>query len=394
MKIKKEKNKHVRNSLIIIYLASFFLALANALPAYINSSMIESAVNVRYVGFYFASANTVTFFAMLFFPRLIRRIGNLFSTKLMLGLGVASSLALALRPAPLYLLIFFVTIWMATSLLFNNMDIFLESFTDNYSTGKTRAIYFSIMNLAWIFAPFLASRIVMINDSYGLVYLISSILLLIFFIIITFNKKKINKKVTYDKVNTKETIIDFWKNLNLRGIYFTSFFLSLFYNSAVVFIPIHLHTNLGLDWGALGIIFSVALVPFVLVEVPAGIIADKYLGEKEITYVGLSILIISLLLFFFVKSSNPWVWGAILFLSRVGAALVEAMRESGFFKIVDVENVSHINFLRTSSPLGYLVGSGLGVLVLLFYPIQYLFIFLAILFLYSFYFVFITKDSK
>jgi hypothetical protein len=83
-----------------------------------------------------------------------------------------------------------------------------------------------------------------------------------------------------------------------------------------------------------------------------------------------------------------------LFFSRVGAALIEAMRESRFFKIVDVEHVSHINFLRTSYPLGFIVASGAGVLILNFYTVEYVFLFLAVLLLSSFYFTNIIRDSK
>ena len=86
--------------------------------------------------------------------------------------------------------------------------------------------------------------------------------------------------------------------------------------------------------------------------------------------------------------------GSYIIFSRIGAALIEAMRESRFFKLVDVEDVSHINVLRTSHPLGYLVGAGIGALVLSFYSIEFLFLFSAILFLYCFYFIFLIKDSK
>ena len=140
--------------------------------------------------------------------------------------------------------------------------------------------------------------------------------------------------------------------------------------------------------------FSLILIPFVLVEIPAGIMADKKWGEKELMSVGFVILIISLILFFTTKSASPLIWGAILFFSRIGAALIESMRESRFFKIIDVEDVSHINFLRTSYPLGYIIGPLLASLILSFYEIQYLFLFLAVLFLYTFYFVYIIKDSK
>lgn len=394
-KIKKTtKSPRFKKNLTILYFAGFFLAIANALPAYINSSFIEGSVGLKHVSLYFIAANAVTFLAMLIFPGVIRKVGNLISAKLMVALGIISSLVLASNPNAFFLFFFFITTLVATNLLWNNMDIFVESFTSDCNTGKTRAIYFSVNNAGWILAPFIASLLVRGNNNYSLVYLSSAILIAVFFLIITLNKKKVHKKVEYDKIKIWETILDFWRNSSLKGVYFCSFFLNLFYSLAVVFIPIYLHTCLGFDWKVLGIMFSIMLVPFVLLEIPAGIVADKYLGEKELTYVGMTILIISLLLFFFVKSLNPWVWGAILFFSRIGAALVEAMRESRFFKIVDAENVSHINFLRTTHPLGYLVGTALGALILIFYPVQYTFLFLAILFLYSFYFIHIIKDSK
>ncbi|MFA7365333.1 MAG: MFS transporter, partial [Patescibacteria group bacterium] len=376
------------------YLAGFMLAISTAFPAYINSNFIETFVATKYVGLFFVAANVITFFAMLFFPSIIRKFSNIISAKVMMLINIVSLMALMVSPSPVILLIFFVLMWASSNLLWINMDIFVESFTENESTGKTRAIFFTFMNLGWILSPMFASMLVISPDYYNLVYLAAAFLILVYYFVVVSNEKKVSVAVEYDKLNIIQTVTDFWKNLNLRGVYFVSFFLNLFFSSAVVFIPIYLHNAIGFGWSTLGIMFSIMLIPFVLIEIPAGIIADKYLGEKEMTYAGLAIILVSLLLFFFTKSTSPLVWGSILFLSRIGAALIEAMRESRFFKIVDAENVSHINFLRTSYPLGYLVGSGLGVFILSFYDIQYLFLFLAVLFLFSFYFVFIIKDSK
>lgn len=391
---KKNIDLKIKKSLAVLYIAGFILAISTAFPAYINSNFIKNVVDIRYVGLFFVASNIATFFAMLFFPTVIRKIGNLLSAKLMMLVNIISLMFLIIFPGPFWLFVFFISMWVSSNLLWINMDIFVEIFTKNANTGKTRAIYFTFMNLGWIFSPILATRLVIAENYYNLVYLSSAFLILFFYFIIVFNEKRVDKSIGYDKLKIRETIIGFFKNLNLQGVYFTSFFLSLFYNSAVVFIPIYLHVNLGFDWKTLGIMFSIMLIPFILIQIPAGIIADKYLGEKEMMTAGFLILIISLLLFFFVKSTSPLIWGSILFFSRIGAALIEAMRESRFFKIVDAKNISYINFLRTSHPLGYLVGSGLGVLLLSFYEVQYLFLFLAIIFLYSFYFIYIIKDSK
>ncbi|MGI6347586.1 MAG: MFS transporter [Patescibacteria group bacterium] len=381
-------------NLLILYITSFILGISTALPTYINSSFIEDMVSVRAVGLFFLGGYLFTFFAMIFFPILIKKVGNFFSTKLVVLLNAISLLMLVIVKTPLPLFFFFSLLFITSQLLWINMDIFVESFTDNANTGKVRTTFFTFMNLGWIFSPTIASLLVRGENDYSLVYIASAIFAGIFYLVILYYKNKISRSIEYNNFTIKHVFSDFWHDHSLRGIYFASFFLNFFYASAVVYIPIYLNKVIGLDWSVLGIMFSIMLVPFVLFEIPAGIIADKRLGEKEMMTIGAFIVFLSFVLFFSVKSNNPFLWGAILFFSRIGAALIEAMRESRFFKLVDVEDVSHINVLRTSHPLGYLVGAGIGALVLSFYSIEFLFLFSAILFLYCFYFIFLIKDSK
>jgi len=169
--------------------------------------------------------------------------------------------------------------------------------------------------------------------------------------------------------------------------------LSLFFSCVVIYIPIYLHETLGMDWNLIGPIFSFMLIPFLLVEIPAGIMADKYWGEKKMLFGGFIIIILSLLLFFFIDQPTVWLWAMVLFLSRFGAALIEAMRETYFFKIVDPGAIGYINIFRVTIPLGYVLGSGLALLVLAFFDLPYLFLFLAIIMLSSFYFIASLKDT-
>jgi len=274
------------------------------------------------------------------------------------------------------------------------MDIFVESFTNNKNTGKVRAIFFTFINIGIILSPIISTRLVGKDNNYPVVYLFSAVVIIIFYLLLTFLKKRVDKKIVFKQQKIKQTIIDFWRDKNLKGLYAISFFLNLFFSVVVVYVPIYLHTVIGFDWSTLGILFAIMLLPFILFEIPAGIIADKYLGEKEILFLALGILTLCLFLFSYTNSTNPIVWGALLFVSRIGAALIEAMRESRFFKIVDATDVSYINFLRTSYPLGYLVGTSLGVIVLSWSNIPNLFFYLSILFLFGFYFIYIIKDSK
>ncbi|MFA7628956.1 MAG: MFS transporter [Candidatus Dojkabacteria bacterium] len=392
--IKKFSNFKIKQSLIILYAGGFILSIATHITSYINSSFIETFVDVQHIGLFFITANIFTFIAMLFFTKIIIRLGNFTATKIILIIAILSSLGLISGISSWFLLPFFIFMWASFNLLWINLDIFVESFTSNKNTGKTRAVFFTFINIGIIFSPMISAQLVLNEIYYNYVYLISACILLIFYFLLGFVKNKVHKVILYEKKSMKKTAVDFWKDKTLRGIYGVSFFLNLFFAVAVVYMPLYLHNELGFNWTSIGIMFSFMLLPFVLLEIPAGVIADKYLGEKELLYTGFIILTISLFFFGISGLKSFLFWTMLLFFSRVGSALIEAMRESRFFKIVDAENVSYINFLRTSYPLGYLIGTGLGVILLQWFNIPSLFILMSILFLFSFYFVQIIKDSK
>lgn len=391
LKIFNKTNK--KRSLILLYALGIILAVANALPAYVQSNFLGQIFSLSWVSVFFASANLITVFAIIFFPKLIKNIGNIASTEIVLFLFIFSLLGMSLANHAIVIFIAFILLSVTSNLIWINMDILVENFSDNASTGLTRTIYFTAINLGWIIAPSLSSYLIKIGDYYW-VFIAAAICLVPFMAILIKNRRRLRDRNTYRTHPVAPTIKKLWKNRNLRGIFFIALLLNLFFSSAVVYIPVYLHQNLGFDWSILGIMFSVMLVPFIIFEIPAGWLADKYWGEKEIMSIGLSIIIVALFMFFAVREANPWLWGSILFFSRIGAALVEAMRESYFFKIVDAKDLQYINFFRTTAPLGYLLGTLLAILIIHFYPLQYLFLFVGLLITSGFLFLYIIKDSK
>ena len=387
------KKKKSKISLAILYVMAFFLALATALPAYIQSSYIESFVGLSAVNWFFIAANAVSIIVTLFFPRLIKRIGNYFTTGFIAILFFSALVGLGTSTNPCLIFFFFIVMQVAANLILINMDIFVENFSQDSSTGQTRAIYFTIINIAWILSPNISANLINLSGYYG-VFLFSACLLIPFLLIQLLSGSKINGHFDYKKASIKKIIKEMYKNRDLRSIFWLSMLLNVFYNTAVVFIPIYLNRVIGFSWAELGIIFSIMLLPFVLVEIPAGIISDKYLGEKEIFYVGY-LLIIAILLIASVSTSHSlWFWAIVLFISRIGAALVETMRESYFFKKVNAKEVDKINVFRTAIPFGYLVGSTISLITLAFLPITYIFIFTAIFMCSAFYFLAKLKDTK
>lgn len=391
-KLKLNNYKKSAANLKILYLLGLILALATAIPVYIQSNFIGQFVSLTQVGLFFVVSNLITVFAIIFFPGFIKKLSNYFLTKIVLAIYGASLLALSIADSAWAVFTSFIFFNISSNLIWINMDVFVEGFSSDAKTGRIRTIYFTFINIGWILGPLLSSYLIKEND-YSWPFVLAALILIPFCLIFIQHSRGLQDKIKYHKINIRRTLTNIWHNRNLRGVFSLSLLLNIFFNSAVVFIPIYLHHNLGIGWDKLGLIFAFMLLPFVLFEIPAGIIADKKLCEKEIFMIGFSILIISLLSFFWVKSTSVIIWALLLFFSRIGASLIEAMRESYFFKIVDVKDVEYIDFFRITTPLGYIIGSILGMIVFSFCSLENLFLVVAIIMFSSFYFLRLMKNN-
>ncbi len=392
MRLGKKLTKR-RPPFLLLYFLGLLMAVSTALPAYIQSNFLKGLVNLPAVSGFFVIANLFTVLAIVIFPNLIRKLNNYFLIKVVLLIYGVSLLGLTAATSALAGFIAIILFTIASNLIWINLDVALETFSKNPTTGRTRATYFTFINLGWIGAPALSSYLIKLGD-YQLVFLSAALLVIPLFLIVLSQKRRLNDRVKYSRERLALVIKKTWQNKNLRGIFFIALLLSLFYGCAVVYIPLYLHQTLGMDWHVLGPIFSLMLIPFVLFELPAGIVADKYWGEKELLSIGLTIIIIALFLFFLIDQPTAWVWTAVLFFSRIGASLMEAMRESYFFKIVNADDVGYINLFRTAAPLGYALGPAIAIICLSFLPLPYLFLILAILMLSGFGFIASLKDTK
>jgi len=382
-----------RLSLIILYFLGLLLAISSALPAYLQSNFLNDFVSLTSLGYFFIIANILTLFCILYFPRLIKKLSNFFLTKVVLIIHAVSLLGMVIANNPISALLATVLFTIATNLLWINMDVLIETFSSNSSTGKTRTIYFTFINIGWILSPSFSSYLIRLGN-YQLSFLVAAFLTIPVFLIFMYQGRRLKDKIVYSKEKLSTAIKKTWTNKNLRGIFFVALLLQLFFSTAVVYVPIYLFQTIGIGWADLGLMFSIMLIPFLLIEIPAGVIADKYIGEKEMLYLGFFILAASLFLFFYLKTNSFWVWTAALFLSRVGAALIEAMRETYFFKIIDAKDVGYINIFRTTAPLGYILGSGLAILILAFMPLNYFFLVVALISLSGMGFVASIRDTK
>lgn len=390
-RIKKSDKK--QKKLSTLYVLAFLLSVSAALPAYIQSNFLGQFVSLPMISLIFIAANIVSIISILIFPHLIKTTSNYFLTKIVLILYFASLLGLTLASSPAVAITSIVIMTVSSNLFWINMDILVEGLSSDKFTGKIRTTYFTFMNAGWIVSPILTSYLIS-KGEYALSFISAAALTIPFFIIFTRQKKNYSDNVKYQKEPLLVTMKKMWRQKNLRNIFFIAFLLQVFYSSAVIYIPIYLYQNLGMGWEIIGPIFSLMLLPLVLIELPAGIIADKYWGEKELLFCGFLILITSLFLFYYIEAPLAWLWLVVLFFSRCGAALVEAMRETYFFKLVDVKNIGYINIFRIASPLAYVLSSMLALVVIAYLPINYLFLVLAVIMVSGLGFTLGLKDTK
>lgn len=390
---KNNSKTGAKKNLAILYGLGTLLAISSALPAYVQSNFLGQFIDLQTIGYIIMIANASSLLAITFFPKLIKKLTNYFVTQVALTVYGASLLGMAISENAAMAIMSIVIFIISSNLVWINMDILIESFSQNKSTGRTRTIYFTFINAGWILSP-LASSYLITKGEYSLIFLVSALLVIPVFSIFAHQARDLKHDIAYDNKALGPVIIRMFKDKNRRGIFMISLLLQLFYSSAVIYIPFHLLHNLGMEYGVLGPIFSLMLIPFLIIEIPAGIMADKYWGEKEMLIAGMVIISISLFSFYFISSPIVWLWAIFLFLSRIGAALVEAMRESYFFKIVDAKDLVDINLFRTTGPIAYIIASALAIIILYFFPLNYLFLFLGLIMLSGLTFAVSLRDTK
>jgi len=376
-----------------LYWAIFIYAISDAIFAYAQSTFLNQYFNLQLVGLIFFGAYFLTFIVINRFPNLIARYSNLKTALAAIFLRIICLLVFIFSSNSYLLGAAFILFITSLVLTFINLDIFLEAFTKNATTGKVRGIYFTIYNLGWLVSPFLAGEILnYLNFQY--LFLISLILNLPLALILFFKFRHAENHYASKTFNISKTLAKILTQPDLRKIFTLSFLLQFFYAVEVVYIPIYLIQNIGLNWEQIGIIFTVMLIPFVLIQYPAGYLADKYFGEKEMLFIGLVLMGVTAIIMGFINTPDLLVWSLVLFISRIGASLFEIMRETYFFKKVDVDNIDIINAVRSTIPLAYLVAPALAITITYYSQLNYLFVAMGIILLLGLWPTLTLRDTK
>ena len=170
--------------------------------------------------------------------------------------------------------------------------------------------------------------------------------------------------------------------------------MRIFFAIMIIYTPMYLLNHIGFSFSEMGIILTVAMLAYLLLEYPLGKIADKRFGEKEILTVGFIILSITTMIISFVTGTSLVLWAIIMFSTRVGAAMIESMSETYFFKKTNSSDADVLSFFRTAGPIAYLIAPTLGSIFLIFFDLKYIFLATGIIMLVGLKFSLAIKDTN
>lgn len=366
------------NSFKVIYVISVIFTFHTLLTAYSSSTYLEQYISTTGVGVLYALGSTLSIGLFLILSSLLRRLGNTALTAILTATAIGALVALGLGFMPLIAFVVFMGI---NPLLYLTIDIFSENTIgeNEGQTGQKRGLTLSLMAIASVFAP-LAMGVIAGegNERLAHTYFAAAGVGALFMSIVLIKFRRFPDPA-YLSVSPREVIRSLFVTRGIRGVIAAHFLLQFFFAWIVIYFPLYLATELMVPWDTLGLIIAAGLMAYVFFEYPIGILADRYWGEKEMMAAGFVVLALSSASIGFLAAVGTVGWMLVMFVSRIGASLVEVTTESYFFKQVKSGDAPLISLFRLTRPAANLAGALAGSLALLTLPFPLLFILLGVL---------------
>ncbi len=370
---------------------SFLLGFFGAFLLYILSAYFSKVSGSDNVGVFYFAAYAGTLLSLFFIRPLIQYVGKMRFLYLSLILTIfCLTLLTHLSPSwlPVLLLLIMLTF---DSVTWVTLDIILEGFSSDGMSGRIRGLHLTIMNAGLLLAPYFSTWTLDRFGYEGVFFVMLVGYILIFLVALIFLRH--DNGVFQESLDPERAFRKMLREKNLFRIYLVSFSLEFFFGLMTVYTSLRL-LEIGMSWNEIGIIFTAMLVPFVLLQYPFGRIADKRMGEKELLIGSLILIAFSTAALYFLDTKSVLLWGSVLFLTRIGAAGIEILRDSYFYKQVDSDDMDIIAFFRTARPVAGMLGAILSIGILLLFPLKSIFLVVAVAFVPVILTTFFLDDTR
>jgi MFS family permease len=348
----------------ILSFGNFFASAHFFLIIYILAPYLATFMPESDTGLVVSLGAVITLCAFPFVPRFVGRHGPQKLAVLLASFEGLVLLWLALSPAPVGAILLVAVACATSPLLAFQLDILLEATVENEdATGRIRTAFLTAGNATLLVAPLIIGLLLDDSDHYERVFFVAALSLVPFILMML--TRHMPRGHIPPMSDVRQAAICVLNDKDLRAVASSMAILQFFYHLAPLYIPLYLHTVLGIPWSELGWVFAVMLIPFVLVEYPAGILADTKLGDRGLLIAGFIIMGLSFMLIGLIHANTSIVIILLILLStRIGGALVEAMVEGHFFRRVSEADTNTVSVFRMMRPTGALIAPVIGSLLL------------------------------
>jgi MFS family permease len=391
----KNIEKHIEyadeKKLKLINFISFLFGFSQALLMYVLSDYFKQAIASDNVGVFYFTAYAIVLLCLLNLHKFINKLGQLTVFFFFFFLQICLIAFLIFVHISIIGIILLMLYIVAINLTLVTLDIILESCSEDKRSGRIRGLHLTVLNAGILLGPFLSTRL-LTNYGFEGLFFVAMVINMVIFVVSLIKLRGSNNKFQ-QKLTVSDLVKKIFVNKDVMKIYSIAFILEFFYALMVVYTPLYLLEK-GLSWNQIGIVFTIMLIPFVILQYFVGMLADKKFGEKEMLLAGLAIMGVSTGSLFFIGGKSVWIWGCVLFITRVGAAIIEILRDSYFYKKIDGRDVDVISFFRTAVSVGYISATAVSALLLIILPLKYIFLLVMVIVLLGIYPALKLIDSK
>lgn len=347
----------------ILSIGNFFLIVSATLVSYTLISYLSAFIPEGLIGFAIAGGAVVAVIIFPFLPRLVERYG---AQRLALYFAFAMMImlfAVAAAPKTIVSAILVVLVLSLLPLLYYELDLLLEATGDDENiSGRVRTIFLTGGNIGAFVAPLLIGTLLAHTSQYTYVFFAAAASVVPFIVLLS--ARRLPAGITPKPSHVRDTLKHLARDRDLMAVTVAHLILYCFYIWAPLYIPVYLHAVLGIPWSTLGWMFSIMLIPYILIEYPAGWVADRILGDKELMFTGFLIAGSALASVSLLTSASTTLSIVLVLVStRIGAALIESMTEGHFFRRVGEQDVISVSVFRGVWPLANTIAPLLGTLI-------------------------------
>ncbi len=341
-------------SRVTLAIGNFFGVAHFYLVIYVLAPYLALFMPEEYTGLIVAAGALATLSILPYAPTIVAKIG---ARRLVLVFAVLECTALFLLAAAPIVIVALLLAALACAMspiIAYGMDLLLEATVHAEDfTGRVRTAFLTAGNSALFLAPIAIGFLLGATDDYARVFIAAACSLIP--LLVLFTLQPMPEGAVPRLIRASEALYTGFMDSDVRSVFVAYYLLQFFYYSAPFYVPLYLHSVIGIPWGTLGWVLSVVLIPFLLIEYPAGLVADRWLGDRDLMIAGFCITGIGVALFAWVSEATPLlVIVALLGATRVGVGLMEAMTEGHFFRRVSEKDAGLVSVFRMGRPFAAL----------------------------------------